>query len=127
MLGPKNPGTLFSVAANPVPTSTYRWPVGRWTTMVGMARHVNTTVLGVEPPEPLGDEGKALLLESVDAGAALLFLAEQASLLEDAQVAGGGWPFVLEAAGDLPGGRDPAAEVEREEDLPAGGVREGRN
>ena len=38
-----------------------------------------------------------------------------------------GGPPVLEPAGNLARGGDPAAEVEREQDLPPGGVRKGRD
>jgi hypothetical protein len=79
---------------------------------------------GVEPTQPLADEREAALVERVDARAAALLLTEQAGVLEDAQVARGRRPLVLEARGDLTGSRDAATEVERQQDLPASGVRE---
>jgi len=81
----------------------------------------------VEPTEPLADERETALVERVNARTTALLLVEQAGVLEDAEVARGRGPLVLEARGDLTCSRDATTKMERQQDLPAGGVRQSKD
>jgi hypothetical protein len=76
--------------------------------------------------KPAADDPlEQLTVESVVAGASFAADRDDAGALEDVEVAGGGWPTMREAAGEVAGGELGPVVAEQEDELPAGGVGEG--
>lgn len=64
--------------------------------------------------------------QPIDPSAALAGHSHEPRLLQNAQVPGRRGPAAAESARDLPGRHAPAAMVDHQEDLPPGGVGQGR-
>lgn len=72
-----------------------------------------------------GNELQPSPVERVDAFASSRLHADQPGELELSEVPARGGPRAVEARGDLASGHLAAVEVQRQEDLPAGSMREG--
>lgn len=76
--------------------------------------------------EPAADDPlQQRAVESVVAGASFAADGDDARALKDVEVAGGSWPAVGKAAGEIAGGKLGPEVAQEEDELPAGGVGEG--